>query len=161
LYYAGSGLARRLFGPGARVDSRGLPLYRRGMQAELEAIIQRFGADTGSIHLLEDGVLRLAAQVGLPPHIVEIVETVPVGKGMAGLCVERNQPVSSCNIQVDASGDVRPAAKQTGVNGAIVVPIRDPDGAVRGTLGIAVHRVHEYSVEETERLLGEASRLLA
>jgi L-methionine (R)-S-oxide reductase len=129
------------------------------MQAELEGIIQRFGADTGSIHLLEEGVLRLVAHVGLPPHIVKIVEAVPVGKGMAGLCAERNQPVSSCNIQVDATGDVRPVAKQTGVNGAIVVPIRDEDGAARGTLGIAVHRVHEYSEEETEKLLAEAARL--
>ena len=78
---------------------------------------------------------------------------------MAGLAAERNAPVSACNIQTDTSGDVRPGAKQTGVNGAIVVPIRDGAGAVRGTLGIGVHRVYDYTDEETGRLLAEATRL--
>ena len=67
--------------------------------------------------------------------------------------LERNEPVSSCNIQTDESGAVRPGARQTGVNGAIVVPIRDPSGAVRGTLGIGVHRDYEYREDEVARLL--------
>jgi putative methionine-R-sulfoxide reductase with GAF domain len=98
--------------------------------------------------------------VGLPPHVADIVKRVPVGKGMAGLAAERNAPVSACNIQTDTSGDVRPGAKQTGVNGAIVVPIRDADGRVRGTLGIGVHREYDYTAEETERLMEEASKLI-
>jgi L-methionine (R)-S-oxide reductase len=131
------------------------------MQQRLEEIVRRFGADTGSLHLLEDGVLVLKGQVGMPPHIAEIVRRVPVGKGMAGLAAERNAPVSACNIQTDASGDVRPRAKETGVNGAIVVPVRNARGEVRGALGIGVHRVYEYTPEETERLLEEAARLLS
>jgi L-methionine (R)-S-oxide reductase len=131
------------------------------MQSALEDIIQRFGADTGAIHLLEDGVLKLKAQVGLPEHIAKIVAVVPVGKGMAGLCAERDEPVSSCNIQIDTSGNVRPAAKQTGVNGAIVVPIRAADGTLRGTLGIGVHRVYEYTDAEIARLLEEGTKLLS
>lgn len=131
------------------------------MQERLERIVREFGADTGTLHLMEDGVLVLKGQVGLPPHVAEIVRRVPTGKGMAGLAAERNEPVSACNIQTDATGDVRPRAKETGVNGAIVVPMRDAEGRVRGTLGIGVHRVYEYSDEETECLLAEASRLLA
>ena len=130
------------------------------MQAALEEIIRRFGADTGAIHLLEDGVLKLEAHVGIPAEVVKIVETVPLGKGMAGLCAEKNTPISSCNIQIDETGNVRPGARQTGVNGAIVVPIRAADGSLRGTLGIGVHRVYEYTEEETSRLLQEASRLV-
>ena len=76
------------------------------MQEQLEEIIDQFQADTGSIHILEGGVLILKAQVGLPPHIAEIVSRVPPGKGMAGLAFERNEAVSSCNIQQDQSGDV-------------------------------------------------------
>ena len=129
------------------------------MQAALEDIIRRFGADTGAIHLLEDGVLKMKASVGIPEQIAKIVAVVPVGKGMAGLCAERNEPVSSCNIQIDTSGNVRPGAKQTGVNGAIVVPIRSPGGEMRGTLGIGVHKVYEYTDEEIQRLLEEAGRL--
>jgi L-methionine (R)-S-oxide reductase len=130
------------------------------VQDRLDQIVRSFSADTGTLHLVEDGVLVLKGQVGLPPHVQEIVRRVPIGKGMAGLAAERNAPVSSCNIQTDATGDVRPGAKQTGVNGAIVVPVRDASGAVRGALGIGVHRVYEYTDEETERLMEEASRLL-
>jgi L-methionine (R)-S-oxide reductase len=127
------------------------------MRDVLDDILRRFAADTGTIHRLDGDVLVLAAQVGLPPPVVAIVTRVPVGKGMAGLAAERNEPVSSCNIQVDTTGDVRPGARQTGVNGAIVVPIRDARGAVRGTLGIGVHREHEYDADEIARLLAEAA----
>jgi len=130
------------------------------VQQALEEIVKKFGADTGTLHLLENGVLVLKGQVGLPPHVAAIVGRVPVGKGMAGLAAERNAPVDACNIQTDTSGDVRPRAKETGVNGAIVVPMRDASGAVRGTLGIGVHREHEYTAEETERLLAEGRKLL-
>jgi putative methionine-R-sulfoxide reductase with GAF domain len=131
------------------------------MQGRLEQIIGEFGADTGSIHLLEDGVLILKAQVGLPPHIAEIVARVPIGKGMAGLAFERNEPVSSCNIQADETGSVRPGARDTGVNGAIVVPIRNPQGDACGALGIGVRRAYEYTPEETARLLLVAATLIA
>jgi len=129
------------------------------MQSELEGIISRFGADTGTVHLLENGMLILKAHVGIPPELVQIVATVPIGKGMAGLAAERNESVSSCNIQIDRTGDVRPGAKQTGVGGAVVVPIRDVDGQAVGALGIGVRREHEYSDAETARLLEEATRL--
>jgi L-methionine (R)-S-oxide reductase len=129
------------------------------MQAELERIIRRFGADTGTIHLLQDGTLILKAHAGIPPQVVQIVASVPVGKGMAGLAAERNEPVSTCNLQIDTTGDVKPGARQTGVNGAIVVPIRDRAGSAVGALGIGVHRDYEYSAAETAQLLDEASRL--
>jgi putative methionine-R-sulfoxide reductase with GAF domain len=132
------------------------------MQTRLAAVVRRFGADTASLHLLDEaGVLVLAAQVGLPPHIVEIVSRVPMGKGMAGLAALRNEPVSSCNIQTDESGDVPRGARTTGVNGAIVVPVRDPEGRVRGALGIGVYRSYEYTAAETEHLLAEAARFAA
>jgi putative methionine-R-sulfoxide reductase with GAF domain len=129
------------------------------MQAQLEAIVRRFAADSGTIHVLEDGGLVLKAHVGIPPQVVAIVSNVPVGKGMAGLAAERNAPVSSCNIQTDNSGDVRPGARATGLSGAIVVPIRDAAGVVRGTLGIGVQREYEYTDEETRRLEVEATKL--
>lgn len=129
------------------------------MRDVLEAIMRRFPADTGTIHRLEGNLLLLEAEIGLPPPVVEIVRQVPIGKGMAGLAAERNAPVSSCNIQADTSGDVRPGARQTGVNGAIVVPIRDAQGQVRGTLGIGVHREYEYDATEVARLMDEASRV--
>lgn len=129
------------------------------MQEELESIIRRFGADTGTIHMVEDRILTLKAHVGIPPQVVQIVDRVPIGKGMAGLAVERNEPVSTCNIQADETGDVQPGARQTGVGGAVVVPIHDRRGNAVGALGIGVHRQHEYSETEVARLIEEATRL--
>ena len=129
------------------------------MRDVLEAIMRRHPADTGTIHRLEGDVLVLEAEVGLPPPVVELVRRVPIGKGMAGLAAQRNEPVSSCNIQVDTTGDVRPGARQTGVNGAIVVPIRDVAGSVRGTLGIGVHHEYEYGDAEIARLLDAAAHI--
>ncbi|HVG18911.1 MAG TPA: GAF domain-containing protein [Blastocatellia bacterium] len=129
------------------------------MQARLEEIVRRFGADTGSIHMLEGDVLVLKAHVGLPRHVVDIVSQVPIGKGMAGLAAQRNEPVTSCNIQTDESGSVQSGARATGVSGAIVVPIRGPRAEAKGALGIGVRRPYEYTEEEIARLFDEAAKL--
>jgi signal transduction protein with GAF and PtsI domain len=127
----------------------------------LARIVKEFGADSGTIHLLEqDGVLHLkAATAGIPPAVLEIVRLVPVGKGMAGLAVERNEPVNACNIQSDSSGDVRPGARATGMQGAIVVPMRR-GGAAVGALGIANRSERTFTDDEIARLSEEASALV-
>lgn len=130
------------------------------MQAKLEEIVRAFGADLGTIHRLEsEGLLTLRASIGVPPPVVKLIERVPVGKGMAGLAAERNEPVSSCNIQTDRTGNVRPGALATGANGALVVPIRDSAGKAVGALGIGVNRPYEYTAEETARLSVAAASL--
>lgn len=107
------------------------------LETALTAIVEALDADSGTVHLLEeDGVLHLRASVNIPDEVQSMVRLVPVGKGMAGLAVERNRPVDACNIQTDTSGDVRPGARRTGMEGAIVVPIRR-DGRVVGALGVA------------------------
>jgi putative methionine-R-sulfoxide reductase with GAF domain len=129
------------------------------VQTALESIVRNFSADTGTIHVLEGSVLALAAHVGLPPAVTQLVTKVPIGKGMAGLAAQRDEAVRTCNIQTDQTGDVRPGARQTGVGGAIVVPIRGPNGAVLGTLGIGVQRPHDYDEQETARLFQAALEL--
>jgi L-methionine (R)-S-oxide reductase len=126
----------------------------------LDLTIAHFRADSGTIHMLEpDGLLHLkAASQGLPEAILAIVRTIPVGKGMAGLAVERAEPVGACNIQTDASGNVRPGAKATGMEGAVVVPIFDGEKAV-GALGIANRAARTFSSEETALLI-EAGRAM-
>ena len=132
-----------------------------GWDRALARVLQHFRADSGTIHLLEgDGVLHLAAaSAGIPPIVLDTVREVPVGKGMAGLAVERREPVNACNIQTDASGDVRPGAKATGLQGSIVVPMLRGEEAV-GALGIANHREREFSDGEAALLL-DIGRALA
>lgn len=141
------------------IDSRAARLYSRAMQSRLEEIVAELKADSGSIHLIEDGVLVLKAHFGIPPQVIEIVSRVPIGKGMAGLAAERNEPVSSCNIQSDETGNVKAGARQTGVGGAIVVPVRNLQGEAIGALGIGVRSEYSYTEEETARLLEMAGNL--
>jgi GAF domain-containing protein len=63
-----------------------------------------------------------------------------------------------CNLQTDTSGVAKPGARQTGVGGALCVPIRK-DGAILGTLGIGTVREYQYTTEETA-LLEEVGRLV-
>jgi signal transduction protein with GAF and PtsI domain len=127
----------------------------------LECIVRAFGADTGTLHLLgDDGLLHLEALSGqFPPPVLAMIRQIPVGKGMAGLAVERGQPVDACNIQTDASGDVRPGAKATGMEGAIVVPVFD-SARVIGALGIANRAERTFSDAEKADLIA-AGRALA
>ena len=132
-----------------------------GLAEALSAVVDHFRADSGTVHsLAEDGHLHLvAATPGLPPQVLETIQTIPVGKGMAGLALERRQPVDACNIQTDSSGSVRPGARATGLAGAIVVPMFRGDEAV-GTLGIGNREERNFSAAEIEALL-EAGRVFA
>jgi L-methionine (R)-S-oxide reductase len=126
-------------------------------QTDLEKILRdtlaKLKSETGTIHKLHEPTqwLRLVAQVGLPPQLLDVVKVIPVGKGIAGQVIATGQPVTMCNLQTDTSGVAKPGAKQTGVGGALCVPIRDGDKIV-GTLGIGTSREHEYTPEETRAL---------
>lgn len=123
--------------------------------------LRQFNSETGTIHLLDADkqMLHLAAQIGLPPQMLEVVKTIPVGKGIAGQVAAQNKPVTICNLQTDSSGVAKPGAKQTGVGGALCVPIRDGNQLI-GALGVGTVRPYEYTAEET-RELEEIGRRIA
>lgn len=123
------------------------------LQSALRRTIEELGAESGTIHLLgDDGALHLKASHGIPDVVLQLVQVVPVGKGMAGLAFQRMQPVNICNIQTDESGDVRPGAKLTGMEGAIVVPILKGARAL-GSLGVANHAARTFTEMEIETLI--------
>ncbi|HEY1719080.1 MAG TPA: GAF domain-containing protein [Verrucomicrobiae bacterium] len=130
------------------------------LEKVLRETLKQFHSDTGTIHRLHETtqLLRLIAQVGLPPQLLDMVTIIPVGKGIAGQVIAQNKPVSICNLQTDSSGIAKPGAKQTGVGGALCVPIRNGDKTV-GTIGIGTIRQHEYTPDET-RELEEIGRLI-
>jgi len=122
-----------------------------GYQAALDSILEAFEAPTGSIHRADHDTrfLNLVVQRGIPDKVLEVTTTIPFGKGMAGICLERAEPVTMCNLQTDDSGVAKPGAKLTQVQGAIVIPIFSGDGeTVMGTLGIGKIVEHNYSEEE-------------
>ena len=130
------------------------------LRETLQETLARFRSETGTIHILDSDrqLLHLAAQIGLPPQLLETVETIPVGKGIAGQVAAQNRPVTICNLQTDTGGVARPGARQTGVGGALCVPIRSGDRLV-GTLGIGTVRPYEYTAEETRELEDIGRRL--
>ena len=123
-------------------------------QSALDVLANAFGAQTATVHRADSSTrtLHLVASRGLPEHILTITRTIPFGKGMAGICAERQDCVTVCNLQTDDSGVARPSARETGVAGAIVVPILAPGGGLLGTLGIGKPNEHDYTVEETQTL---------
>ena len=130
------------------------------LDAVLASTIRHLGAATGTLHLLhEDGDLHLTAHdEGIPPPVLERIRIVPVGKGMAGLAVERAEPVQTCNLQTDDTGDVRPGARQTGLRGSIVVPVFQGEVAV-GALGVGNVEEREFSDEEIALLIEVGRRI--
>ena len=116
-----------------------LEAVRGDWPAALAMVIAHFKAESGTVHLMgPDGALHL--------------------KGMAGLAAERKQPVTVCNIQTDTSGDVRPGAKLTGMEGAIASPMLAGDKVV-GVLGVANRGARTFTDEEEAGLM-EAGRVM-
>ena len=130
------------------------------LDEQLAQIVRSFRADSGTVHILRgDGLLHLAAATqGIPEPVLATIARIPVGKGMAGLAVERGCPVDACNIQTDTSGDVRPGAKATGLAGAIVVPIFRGDATI-GALGIGNRGERTFTAAEAQELIAAGRRL--
>jgi L-methionine (R)-S-oxide reductase len=135
-------------------------------QAELTQVIADFGCVTGTLHRfdLTDQHLKLVAHQGIPEVLMPVVQSIPIGKGIAGAAAQTRQPVEMCNLQTDTSGVAKPGAKQTQVQGSLAVPVLDGE-RLCGTLGIGKMVPYEFSEEEKDRLLtiaaGLAQRLAA
>lgn len=133
------------------------PLPWHDVLAKLTA---HFDCPVGTVHMIEasDGMLHLRAQKGLPPFVLDKVQVIPVGKGMAGIAAERKEPVQVCNLQTDDSGVARPSAKMTQMEGSLAAPMMD-GGEVRGVLGVAKPTAYDFSSDETELLMAAGSLL--
>jgi L-methionine (R)-S-oxide reductase len=125
----------------------------------LSGYLEDHGAVAGTVHVREGDALRLCAARNIPQKVIEAVELVPKGKGMAGLALERNDVVSTCNLKSDDTGDVRPGAKAVDANAAVAIPVHDASGNVRGVVGIAFMGERDISPEEMARLKKRAEEI--
>ena len=135
-------------------------------QIWLQSFLEAQGGIAGSVHVvtepqegLSEGVLELVAHVNLPPPVVEKTQLIPKGKGMAGLAWERNQAVSTCNLQADTSGDVRPGAKAVNAQAAVAIPVHAASGELRAVVGIAFLGDRDFSDADLREFEQQAKTL--
>ena len=128
----------------------------------LTQTIAEFGCTTGTLHRLDpaDRHLKLMAHQGIPAALMPIIQSIPVGKGIAGVAAERQEPVEMCNLQTDTSGVAKPGAKQTQVQGTLAVPVLDGD-RLCGTLGIGKLVPYDFTEEEKAQLMQTARSIAA
>lgn len=128
--------------------------------AILDRVLAHFHCVVGTIHTLNPatGLLTLCAQRGIPDKIMGEVQSIPIGKGMAGLAAQRLEPVQVCNLQTDQSGKAKPGARETRMEGCVSLPML-VDGQLRGTLGVAKPVAYDYSEAETSLLLQVAAAI--
>jgi len=130
-----------------------------GLEAWLETFLAQYQGAAGTVHLFENGGLRLAAAINIPPQVQQVVAWVPNGKGMAGLALERREPVNTCNLKEDQSGNVKPGAKAVNAQAAVALPVLDEKGDVRAVVGIAFPDEREFCAAELDNLMLSASHL--
>ncbi len=128
----------------------------------LTQTIADFGCTTGTLHRLDpaDRHLKLVAHQGIPDALMPIIQSIPVGKGIAGVAAERKEPVEMCNLQTDTSGVAKPGAKQTQVQGTLAVPVLDGE-RLCGTLGIGKLVPYDFTPEEKAKLIQTARNIAA
>src|SRR5215831_10223499 len=117
------------------------------IQSWLVGFLSDMGAAAGTVHLHTGDGLRLAAAVNIPPPVQQAVEWVPSGKGMAGLALERGEPIQTCNLQEDRSGAVKPGAKAVNAQAAVAMPVRS-GARIAAVVGIAFAGEREIAGEE-------------
>jgi hypothetical protein len=93
-----------------------------------------------------------------PPPVLAAVTFVPRGKGMAGLAQVRGEPVQTCNLKDDDSGNLKPLAKTVSGLAAIALPVL-AEGAVRAVVGVSFGYEGEIEPEAEAALMAAAAAL--
>ena len=131
----------------------------RIQQAWLKSLIEQLGGIAGTVHMQRGEDLYLTAAHNIPPHVVAIVAQVPHGKGMAGVAQVRKEPVQTCNLQIDETGNIKPGAKAVNAQAAIALPVFDRAGAVSAVVGIAWSHEAEIGAAEQQAMMEIAAAL--
>lgn len=119
--------------------------------AWLDGFVKRAGGVAGTVHRVHGELLELTAAYNIPEPVQNITRTIPRGKGMAGLAWERREPVQTCNLKEDRTGDVRPGAKAVAAQAAVAFPVAVA-GSVVAVVGVAYADERELAPETLAEL---------
>jgi hypothetical protein len=131
----------------------------QAQQQWLESLIAQVGGIAGTVHVQRGEDLYLTAAHNIPPKVVAIVAHVPHGKGMAGVAQVKKQPVQTCNLQTDETGNIKPGAKAVNAQAAVALPVLDESGAVRAVVGIAWSKEGDIGTAEEQSMMKLAAAL--
>jgi L-methionine (R)-S-oxide reductase len=131
----------------------------QAQQKWLESFIAQHDGIAGTVHVQRGEDLYLTAAHNIPPSVVAIVTHVPQGKGMAGLAQVKKEPVQTCNLQTDETGNVKPGAKAVDAQAAIALPVLNRAGTVRAVVGIAWSKEGEIGPAEEHAMMKLAAAL--
>lgn len=131
----------------------------QAQQDWLESFIEEQDGIAGTVHLQRGEDLYLVAAHNIPPKVIAIVAHVPHGKGMAGVAQVKKQPVQTCNLQTDETGNIKPGAKAVEAQAAVALPVLDEAGAVRAVVGIAWSKEGEIGPAEEQAMMKLAAGL--
>ncbi|MBC8031694.1 MAG: GAF domain-containing protein [Pyrinomonadaceae bacterium] len=131
----------------------------QAQQEWLESFVAERDGIAGTVHVQRGEDLYLTAAHNIPPNVVAIVAHVPHGKGMAGVAQVRKEPVQTCNLQTDETGNIKPGAKAVNAQAAIALPVLDAAGAVSAVVGIAWSHEAEIGAAEQQSLMEMAAAL--
>jgi hypothetical protein len=125
----------------------------QAQQEWLESFIAQHDGIAGTVHVQRGEDLYLTAAHNIPPKVVAIVARVPHGKGMAGVAQVKKEPVQTCNLQTDETGNIKPGAKAVDAQAAVALPVLDREGAVRAVVGIAWSKEGEIGPSEEQAMM--------
>lgn len=128
-------------------------------QKWLESFIARHDGVAGTVHVQRGEDLYLTAAHNIPPQVIAIVAHVPHGKGMAGVAQVKKEPVQTCNLQTDDTGNIKPGAKAVDAQAAIALPVLDDLGEVRAVVGIAWNKEGEIGPAQEQAMMKLAAAL--
>ncbi|HEX3478901.1 MAG TPA: GAF domain-containing protein [Kofleriaceae bacterium] len=129
------------------------------MNQWLRDLLGRHGAIAGTVHVVRGDALEIAAAHNIPPKVQEVTAKIPLGKGMAGLAWQHDQPISTCNLQEDATGAVKPGARAVDGKAAIALPVHEASGVVRAVVGLAWTDERDLSDALVAQIAGDAASL--
>ena len=123
----------------------------------LQNFLAKYNGAAGTVHFFENDGLKLVSAINIPPPVQQVVAWVPNGKGMAGLALQRKEPIQTCNLKEDNSGNVKPGAKAVNAQAAVALPVLDEQSDVRAVVGIAFPNEREFTTAELDDLTAAAS----
>ena len=128
------------------------------LQDSLDRVLAVTETEVGAVHLYDEmaGVLRLAAQRGVPPHLVASIESVPITDGLAGQVVESGESL----VVPDVATGLRPllTVPARGSRAYVGAPMR-AKGRVLGVLSVVGRTGRQFREDDVTLLSSIADQV--